>query len=145
MQIMKQTVQDLMNAFPILVDQDTPIIEVFRIFRRKKVSHLLIVSGLRLVGVISKEDLLNKMVDLSEISTGHKYNEIILKSTLVKEIMSRDLVVAHPNDQLLEAVSKMLKANVHCLPVLNDADEPIGILNPIDLLNAMQAREQEAF
>ncbi|NND34982.1 MAG: CBS domain-containing protein [Saprospiraceae bacterium] len=141
--MIKQHVKEIMNAFPILVEEDTSIIDVFKIFKRKKVSHLLVVAGTKLVGVLSKEDLLNKMVELSEMTTGRTYNAIILKTTPVKEIMSSELIVAHPNDLLLVAVAKMLAANVHCIPVLNDEKEPIGVLTPIDLLGAIEARKTE--
>jgi len=139
---MKVKVEEIMNAFPVLVDQETSIIEAFKIFRQKKVSHLLLVEGSKLVGVVSKEDLLNKMVDLATDTTGKNYNEIILKTTMVKKIMSTDLVVARTGELLTHVVRRMLDANVHCVPITNELNEPIGILNPSDLLGAIVAEDE---
>jgi CBS domain-containing protein len=140
---MNVMIEEVMNNFPVLVDQDTSIIEVFKIFRQKKVSHLLLVEGSTLVGVLSKEDLLNQMVELAADTTGKNYNEIILKSTMVKRIMSTNLVVARTGELLLEVVRRMLDAKVHCIPIINDLNEPIGILNPIDLLSALAADKKD--
>lgn len=139
---MKVKVEEIMNAFPVLVDQETSIIEVFKIFKQKRVSHLLLVEDTKLVGVISKEDLLHNMVDLAAETTGKNYNEIVLKTTRVKQIMSTKLVVAKAGEFLLDAVRRMLDAHVHCIPIVNNLNEPIGILNPIDLLSALAADKQ---
>jgi CBS domain-containing protein len=134
-----KTVQDVMNAFPIMVDVETSLVDVFKIVREKHLSHLLIVSGTRLVGIISKEDLLNQMLDLSQDTTGKSYNQIVLRTTPVHKIMSTDLVVAHAHDRLTDAIERMLRSKVHCIPVINAKGEPVGILNPMDLLKAYAA------
>lgn len=129
-------VQDVMNAFPITVEKETTIVEVFRIIREKHLSHLLVVSDSILVGVISKVDLLNAMLELSQDTTGKNYNELILRTTPVGEIMSTRLLTVRPEDNLHDAIQKMLTAGVHCLPVVNVQNQPIGILNILDLLRA---------
>ena len=134
-----KTVQDVMNAFPIMVDGETSLVDVFKIIREKHLSHLLIVSGTKLVGIISKEDLLRHMLELSQDTTGKNYNQIILRTTPVKEIMSTDLVVADTQDKLTDAVDRMLRSKVHCIPVVNSNEEPVGILSPMDLLKAYAA------
>ncbi|MBK8506106.1 MAG: CBS domain-containing protein [Saprospiraceae bacterium] len=132
-------VQDVMNAFPIMVDIETSLVDVFKIVREKHLSHLLIVSGTKLVGIISKEDLLRHMLDLAQDTTGKNYNQIILRTTPVHKIMSTDLIVAHTQDKLTDAVDRMLNSKVHCIPVINAKEEPVGILNPMDLLKAYAA------
>ena len=102
----------------------------------------MLVEGSKLVGVVSKEDLLNKMVDLATDTTGKNYNEIILKTTMVKKIMSTDLVVARTGELLTHVVRRMLDANVHCVLITNELNEPIGILNPSDLLGAIVAEDE---
>ena len=128
-----------MNAFPILIEQDLSLIDSFKIFRKKRLSHLLVVHHGVLVGVISKEDLLNKMVELAHDTTGKNYNEIILQTTPVSRIMSSELITAHPEDLLTDTVDKMLNTGVHCIPVVNGDSQPVGILTPIDLLRAYTA------
>ncbi|MCB1160681.1 MAG: CBS domain-containing protein [Leptospiraceae bacterium] len=129
-------VRDVMNPFPIIVDEETSLVEVFKIVEEKHLSHLLIVSGTKLVGIISKEDLLHKMLDLAKDTTGKTYNEIILETTPVHKIMTRKLHTIHPEDILDDAIRSMLDKQVHCLPVINQKNEPIGLLNPADVLKA---------
>lgn len=132
-------VQDVMNAFPISVTESTSLMDVFRIIREKRLSHLLVVDESELVGVISKEDLLNKMVELSYDTTGKIYNDIILRTTPVSTIMSKVLITARPADSLADAVERMLSQEIHCIPVVNEAGQPIGVLNPMDVLKAYSA------
>lgn len=132
-------VQDVMNAFPISVAKSTSIMDVFRIIREKRLSHLLVVDESELVGVISKEDLLNKMVELSYDTTGKIYNDIILRTTPVSTIMSKVLITARPADSLADAVEHMLSAEIHCIPVVNETGQPVGLLNPMDVLKAYSA------
>ncbi len=134
-----RSVNDVMNAFPILIEQDLSLIDAFKIFRKKHLSHVLVVHQGVLVGVISKEDLLNKMVELAHNTTGKNYNEIILQTTPVSSIMSSELITARPDDLLTSTIDKMLNAGVHCIPVLNEDYQPVGILTPIDFLKAYSA------
>lgn len=113
--------------------------DVFRIIREKRLSHLLVVDESELVGVISKEDLLNKMVELSYDTTGKIYNDIILRTTPVSTIMSKVLITARPADSLTDAVERMLSAEIHCIPVVNETGQPVGLLNPMDVLKAYSA------
>ena len=132
-------VADIMNNFPILVDEETCLSDVFRIFQEKLITHLLVVSGIRLTGIVSKEDLLFKMLQLARDTTGVNYNRIILATTPVTDIMSTDLTTVTPGEDLRNAVQIMLEARVHCLPVINENHEPVGELLPTDLLEAFAA------
>jgi len=131
-----KTVKEVMNSFPIMVEENTSLMEVFRIVRQKHLSHLLVVSGTELKGIISKEDLLNKMLDLSQDTTGRNYNQIVLRTTPVSKVMTTDVKTAAPDDLVDEVINAMLENAIHCIPILNEKGEPIGILNPMDLLKA---------
>lgn len=128
-----------MNPFPISVDAHTALVEVFEVMRSKHLSHLPVVQGMKLVGIISKEDLLNAMLDLATESSGRNYNDIILRTTPVSKIMTTELITATVMDALDEAVDRMIDAKVHCIPVINEKDEPVGLLSPMDILRAYAA------
>lgn len=128
-----------MNPFPLMVEKETTLTEALAIMKERQISHLPIISENKLVGIIAKEDLLNAMLDLAIESSGKKYNEIFLKTTAVEKIMSTDLITARTTDTLLETISKMLDRGLHCIPVVNDDFEPIGLLHPMDVLKAYTA------
>lgn len=132
-------VADIMNNFPILVDERTCLSDVFKIFQEKLVTHLLVVSDTKLTGIVSKEDLLFKMLQLARDTTGVNYNRIMLATTPVTDIMTSNLTTVTPGVDLRAAVQTMLDAKVHCLPVINEDYEPVGELLPTDLLEAYVA------
>ncbi len=52
-----------------------------------------------------------------------------LKAVVVKEVMIKDVVCAHPSDTISKAISKMQEHGFHELPVVDDKGNLLGIIN----------------
>jgi CBS domain-containing protein len=63
-----------------------------------------------------------------------------LKSILVKEVMSDDVVTTTPDAQVSAAAKTMVDRKIGCLPVL-EGDSLVGILSESDIVSAV-AREE---
>ena len=55
-------IREIMTKDIISVDGDTPLYEVVKVFNDKKVGRLMVTSGGRYIGIISKTDVLHEMV-----------------------------------------------------------------------------------
>jgi acetoin utilization protein AcuB len=66
----------------------------------------------------------------------------MIRSTVktVAEIMSRKVLVAHPDHEFLPLCRLFLLMNIHHLPVVDQAHRLIGILSANDVLKAMSFR-----
>lgn len=111
---------DIMS-FPVFsVQEDITMEEVAQILRKKGCTGLPVVSGKKLVGVISRKDF-KKM-----------RKEIHMKSP-VKAYMSNDVVSIGIDKSPWEAIRMMMKHDIGRLPVIDDGDI-IGIVTRTDAM-----------
>jgi CBS domain-containing protein len=83
----------------------------------------------QLVGVISERDIVREAVNIPTP----------LFDEQVQRIMTSQVIVATPHDELSSLVNAMVEKNIRHLPVM-DGDELIGILSIKDVLKALQAK-----
>lgn len=101
---------------------------------KNNISHLLVNNNdNNLVGVISRNDLLDKMRRIANETSCKKYTDLELESTPVSTIMSKNLITLNPNDSVEYAVELFLQKQFHCLPVVKN-NKPVGIVTMFDLL-----------
>jgi CBS domain-containing protein len=85
----------------------------------------------RLVGIVTDRDLAVKVV--AEARS--------IQSVTVEEVMSRDPVSCHAEDDLQRAIDAMEKNQVRRIPVVDDNDRIIGIISQADV--AIRAHKPE--
>ena len=90
----------------------------------------------RMVGVLAKTDIVGQI--------GHCGGNSCM--TGVAAIMTRDVVACRESEWLADVWSRMKARSLPRLPVLNEADHPIGILYARDVLQRMlaEAEDEEA-
>lgn len=89
----------------------------------KNVGALLVMSGEKLVGMLSERDYTRKVMLRGKRSA----------DTKVSEIMSTNLTVAHPNEGVEECLRVMTDKRFRHLPVL-DAEKVVGVISIGDLV-----------
>jgi len=118
-------VSDLMTREPITISPDTNLLECAKLMVRKRVGCLLIVKKKRLVGIISKKDILWALVK--------KTKEDLSKIHAI-EISPRKIATIRPDATVEEAMNKMKKLKFQKLPVIQN-NEFIGLITSRDILN----------
>ncbi|MCG8422322.1 MAG: CBS domain-containing protein [Proteobacteria bacterium] len=66
-----------------------------------------------------------------------------LDSTIVGEVMSRDLIVAVDDDDITRAINVMVNGHVHHLPVFDENRKFVGIVSLRDLVQSAYAEDEE--
>lgn len=131
---MPKTVALYMIDDPATIKQDQSLDQVITLMNNTGLSHVLVKDNRdRLVGVISKEDVLKKIIQLLNETTGKTYNSYVTNSLKAFEVMTSDPIILNPEDSLEYAVELLLQNEFHCLPVVKD-EHPIGIVTQYDLL-----------
>ena len=129
-------VRSIMSTKIVTVQMDDSLEKIREIFMRVRFHHLLVVSGKRLMGVISDRDLLKAVSPfvgtLSETS-----RDLATLQKRAHQIMSRQPISVTKNTSLKAAAQTLLKKNISCLPVTNEDGEIEGILTWKDLLAAL--------
>jgi CBS domain-containing protein len=115
------------------LNHDWTVLEAARYMAEKRVGAAAVVDGGQVVGVFSERDLMTRVVVAGRSAD----------STLIAEVMTRDIVTASPDDTEEEGVRKMQQANCRHLPIIQDG-HLLGFISMRDLLQVeIEERDQE--
>jgi CBS domain-containing protein len=139
-QAMKKIV---ITAFP-----STTLRELWHIIFVRKINSVPIVDQhQKLIGIISKDDLLTHLYSnyeeyISDFETAADFDAMekrvknIGKMT-AGEIMKREPVFTRTNTHIMRALSRMIVRHVNQLPVLSDDDKLVGIITKGDIFKVL--------
>ncbi len=114
------------------VSADQSVREVARYMTERRVGAVPVLEGTRLAGILSERDIMSRVVapgrDPDAVKAG--------------EIMTRDLVVAGPEDPYEDGVRKMKQAGCRHLPLV-EKDRFLGVVSLRDLLQVDLSEKDE--
>lgn len=108
------------------VSPEATMYDALQIMAQKEIGALVVLEGKKLVGIISERDYARKV-----ILQGRKSQD-----TLVKEIMTTDVVFTDPDQKIKKCLSKMTKNHFRHLPVVEN-DRVVGVLSIGDIRSKM--------
>jgi len=121
-----KTVGEIVRGRPLLFVADTmKVHDVARFMTERKIGAVPVLSKERLVGVFSERDLMTRIV-----VPGRDAQE-----TRVRDVMTRDLVIAGPAESLVDCQAKMVVRGCRHLPVVSDG-RLLGFVSLRDLLQS---------
>lgn len=124
-------VKEVMRTNVVCASPDTKATEAKKMMTENNVSKLPVVENGKLVGIITKNDLLKAepssatTLDMFEIS-------YLLSKLTVKKIMNTKVVSTSPNEVVEEAARIMVDNKISCLPVVENSSL-VGIITKSDL------------
>jgi len=130
------TVETIMNAQIVTVEMDETLERVREIFEQHRFHHLLVVSGHRLMGVISDRDLL-KSISPYVGTLSETARDVATLQKRAHQIMSRKPISVPKDVTVQTAAETLLTNNISCLPVTNEDGAVVGILTWKDVLAAL--------
>ena len=128
-------VKNRMTSNPICIDVNSKISEVVDIMNERGLHRIPVVSGKKLVGLVT-EGMISKNGATKATSLSIFELNYLLSKTSVDAIMIRDVITIHEDRFLEDAALMMFKHDIGCLPVVNDANDVVGILTTNDVLSA---------
>ena len=127
-------VKELMTPNPITTGTDTPVLEARQLMVDKRIRHLLITEGTKLVGIITDRDIRLNLPSPATSLSVWEINYLLARMT-VDSAMTKSVVTVGPDQDAKEAAALMLDRRIGALPVL-DGGRLIGIITETDLLRA---------
>src|ERR1700679_4220439 len=125
--------RSIMTMRVVTVELDDPLETVKKIFDSVKIHHLLVVEAGILRGVISDRDLLRALSPYVGTRSETARDAATLKKR-VHQIMTRQPVTLPPEATVGDAVKVVLEHRISCIPIVDAAFKPIGIVSWRDLL-----------
>ncbi len=108
--------------------------EVQRVMRDHHIRHIPVVSGKRLVGMITDRDIREASPSPATTLT-HGEIAYQMETTPIKTCMTKDVVWASPGFTMVDAAHVLLECKIGCLPVV-DNGTLVGIVTDMDCLRA---------
>ena len=114
---------EIMNKRIISIDSNQTILDAYKKYRDNKVGSLIVTDSDKCIGIVTERDLIEKAIDKD------------LKTTLIKEIMTTNVITISPLHQLETALKIMKKNRVKKLPVVSN-ESLKGIITVTDIAYA---------
>ena len=131
-------VYKIMTKNPETVKPTDTMESVRDIFERFGFHHIPVTEGTRLVGLVSYTDYLRLIRNIFENKQEVHQNEKMLNSTLVRDVMTENLLCLSREDSA-ETALRIFKTNqFHSLPVINDEQELVGLITTYDLMKVLE-------
>jgi acetoin utilization protein AcuB len=124
-------VRDAMTRDVITIEPEASAAQAWGLCRERNIRHLPVVEGGRLVGIVSDRDLR----DLSP-PRDTPDQENTLGWVRIRDVMSAEVVTAHPLDTIEHAARVIYEHKFNCLPVVADG-ELAGIITSSDLVRTL--------
>ena len=129
-------VREIMSTRIVTVEMDDRLKEVKEIFDSARFHHLLVVEEGQLQGVVSDRDLLRALSPFigSIVETPRDVGTL---KRQVHQIMSRKPITLRADNTVADAVNLFLAHSISCIPIVDDALRPVGIVSWRDILKSM--------
>jgi CBS domain-containing protein len=132
MKTVAEVIRSKPHAYVYSVDSEDSLLDGLRIMAEKGIGALVVLSGGRLVGIVSERDYVRK-VALAERSQ---------LNTRISEIMTREVISVGPRDSVQHCMELMTERRLRHLPVLAEG-ELIGLLSIGDLVKETIAEQAD--
>jgi CBS domain-containing membrane protein len=138
--------RDLMTKNILTIGPDDIIAHLEEHMEGLRFRHLPVVEGHKVVGLITRSDLLH--ASSTFLSDSAKARNELIHRQPAKLIMQRDLVTVRPTDTLLDVAFLMWETRVGCVLVTEEDDTLVGIITEGDFLRLayhfLRAKGREA-
>ena len=112
----------------VTIGVDAPLIDAAKLLRELRTDVVVVCSWDELlVGVFTKTDLVRQMREC--LASGC--------ATVASTVMTRTVILCHPNDLVHDIWSIMKERGLKNIPVVGQDSRPIGVLNARDALEVL--------
>ena len=131
-------IRDWMTPDPITISGSATLPEAYWLMVSNEIRRLPVVDGGVLVGIVTLEDLRQKM-PASFINIDPVRVSDMLSKLPVRQVMAQNPKTISVDALLVEAAQKMLAYKISALPVMDD-DKLVGIITESDIFRALVNR-----
>ncbi len=128
-------VRELMTTDVTTVGRNDELTIADDVMKMKRIRHLPVVEEGRLVGILTQKDLFHAALSTA-MNFGEKAQKEFLKSVVVKEVMTDEVLTIDPGVGVKEAARLMIEHKIGCLPVV-ESGKLVGLITETDLLRVV--------
>jgi CBS domain-containing protein len=114
----------------ITITPENTMRDAFNILRKKKIHHLPVLEGTKLVGILTTYDIFKQETDPKN------YDKI-----KVADIMTTKLATLGPDDKIGSLVLVLCEHLFHAVPIVDEDRNAVGIVTTLDVMKYSLAKE----
>lgn len=134
----KVRVRELMSAAVSTLREEDVLGSVDAVMSMDRIRHLPVLSEGKVVGVVSQRDLFRSALGTA-LALGIRRPDELMRSLIVRDIMSSPAVTVAPDAYVQEAARTMAERKIGCLPVVEEG-RLVGIVTETDIYRYAASR-----
>jgi CBS domain-containing protein len=127
----RMPVSKIMSTDLLSVNQTQSLREVEAIISNQHIRHVPVVSGDKIIGMLSKTDL--QKISFVNTVDGDGLTTAMYDNLTIDQVMTKDITTVEQDDTILDVATILSKNEFHALPV-TDNGKLVGIVTTTDLV-----------
>ena len=124
-------VKEIMNPEVYKISEKETIINAFNTMHDKGIKRIFVEDDCgKIIGVISYRDLVDLLMNKN-------LHELLNMNENIKRIAMKDVLKINENENIKDAAKIMIHADVSALLVVDDEDNPVGVISQTDVLRSV--------
>lgn len=124
-------ISKIMSTDIVTVHEKQSFHEVAQLINEKSIRHVPVVSGNKIVGMLSKTDL-DKISFVNTVD-GEQLTTLMYDVLTIAQVMNKNVLTIEHKDTIYDAALLLSENEFHALPVM-DEDTLVGIVTTTDLI-----------
>lgn len=120
-----------MSTDIVTVHEKQSLHEIAQLINEKSIRHVPVVSGNKIVGMLSKTDL-DKISFVNTVD-GEQLTTLMYDVLTIAQVMNKNVLTIEHKDTIYDAALLLSENEFHALPVM-DEDTLVGIVTTTDLI-----------
>jgi CBS domain-containing protein len=129
-------VADIMSSPVYVINADEPVSHARKLMLKHKISTLLVLNKDKMVGIITKSDIINRLAQAEPLWRRRPIDQIPIKL-----LMTESVITIYPEASISQASALMLENRVHNIPVVKN--QIVGIVTRTDLVRYVAENAEE--
>jgi len=104
------------------------------LFKKNKIRHIPVVSGSKIIGMLSYTDLLRISFADAVGDDDEEVDSVVYNMFTIEQVMTKNLVKVNSESTIKDVAEILSKKEFHAIPVVDDGTI-VGIVTTTDLIN----------
>ncbi len=130
----REAVGNIMTKNLVKLNLKDSLSKAEALFKKNKIKHLPVVSGDKIVGMLSYSDLLRISFADATDESGDYVESTVYDMFSLEQVMTSKVVCVNTEDSIKEVAEILAAKHFHALPVIEN-DKIVGIVTSTDIIN----------
>lgn len=130
----RELVSKIMSTNVITLNHTDDLETAETLFKKNNIRHIPVVSGEKIIGLLSLTDLLRISFADAVDETETSVDTVVYNMFTIEQVMAKNIVSVNSSTTIKDVAEILSEREFHALPVV-DKDKLVGIVTTTDLIN----------